>query len=203
MLTTTLLITTLTLAPEPPSTQTHDGAAVVADFRAPPEPPIVDVAAGEITEADGRRVRWASVTYDLLTGHQAETFAEVDDAGHGRWWVYVEGEALVYVTSDEQGNTTTWTADNISLPPEALAQLMDANVAANVFAGFFPEPTAFPCSEFGKGVLKAAKYAWVATATAVQLACCVGGVGVGCLICAVGGALAGEAGSDVLEDYCA
>jgi hypothetical protein len=196
----TLLISALTLASVPSSTL-HDPAEA-PDFQAPPEPTITDVAAGELTET-GRRVRWASVTYDLLTGHQAETFAEVDDRGHGWWWIYVEGEAVVHVTTDEHGNTTTWTADNINLPPEALVQLMSAQVAADVFAGLIPEAKGFPCSEFGKGVLKAAKYVWVATATTLQLACCVGGVGVGCLVCAVGGALAGEAGSDALEDYCA
>jgi hypothetical protein len=88
-------------------------AAEVPTSEAPPEPTILEVAADEVLQPDGRRVRWASVTYELSSGHEAEVFVEVDEHGRGDGLIYVEGEALVHVTTDGEVGTTTWVAPDM------------------------------------------------------------------------------------------
>jgi hypothetical protein len=83
-----------------------------------------------------------------------------------------------------------------------IAQLTAANVANEIFGGMVNEPLKFPCSEFGKGVLKAAKYLWVGMTGAATAVCCIGGFGVGCVICTAGANLAGYAGAEMANDYC-
>jgi hypothetical protein len=176
-------------------------AAEDLTIQAPPEVTILDVAADETLQPDGHRVRWTSVTYELSTGHEAEMFVEVDDRGRGDGYIFIEGEALLHVTTDEHGATTTWVAPDIDLPPEALAQLATVNVADEIFAGI-GEPQAFKCSDFGKGVVKAAKYLWVGLAGAAGAACCAGGLGVGCLVCGGATSVAILAGTEAADGYC-
>lgn len=171
-------------------------------IQAPPEAKILDVAADETSQPDGLRVRWTSVTYELSTGQEAEMFVEVDDRGRGDGSIYVEGELLVEVTTDGHGGTTTWVAPDIDLPEQALAQLAPANVASEVFAGVGQGPQEFPCSDFGKGAVRAAKYVWIGLTTATGVVCCMGGIGVGCIVCATAAGVAGEMGGDIADGYC-
>src|SRR5699024_2892697 len=112
-------------APLPPVTDTVDTPA----SQAGPEPTILDMAADDVTQPDGRRARWMSVTYALPSGHEAEVFIEVDERGRGDGLIYVDGEALVHVTTDEQGDITTWTAPNAELSREAIIDLAGADLA--------------------------------------------------------------------------
>lgn len=174
-------------------------AAAGESAEPPPDVNILDVAAGELQQTP--RVRWTSVAYELSTGHEAELFVEVDDRGRGAADIYVDGEVVVQVTTDGDGGTTTWFAPDIALPPEALAQLAAVNVASEIFAGIDDVPT-FECSEFGKGAVKAAKYLWYGLTGALTGACCLGGVGVGCVVCGAAAAAAAEMGGDVADEYC-
>jgi hypothetical protein len=176
-------------------------AAEEPTIETPPVATILDVAAGESQQGDGLRVRWTSVAYELSTGHDAEMLVEVDDQGRGDVHVYVDSEAILHVTTDAHGATTTWLAPDVDLPPEALAQLAAVNVADEIFAGV-GDPQEFKCSDFGKKAVKAAKYLWIAATHAATVACCVGGVGVGCLVCGVGAQVAGAVGSDMANEYC-
>jgi hypothetical protein len=58
-------------------------------------PTILEADADETVEPDGRRVRWASVTYELSNGRQAEAFVEVDEHGRADALIYSDGEPLV------------------------------------------------------------------------------------------------------------
>jgi hypothetical protein len=113
----------------------------------------------------------------------------------------VDGEALVHVTSDGHGDTTTLVAPDIDLPPPVIAQLSHAIVAGEIFAGI-GGPQEFPCSDFGKKAVKAAKYLWVGVSAAVGIVCCIGGVTVGCAVCGAAAAVSGEWGGDIADEYC-
>jgi hypothetical protein len=184
-----------------------DVAVEAADSQAPPEPTILDVAADEFLQPDGRRVRWTSVTYELSSGHEAEAFVEVDDRGRGDGFIYVDGEALMHVCVDDHGDTTTWAAPNVDLPPEALAQLMSADVATEVFAGIGDEALSGPCSESTKKLVRVAKYAWYGVIGAALGACCLGASaasgGAASVACGGLAGVAMGAGSDIADDYCA
>jgi hypothetical protein len=179
----------------------NDGEVIeAADSQALPQPTILEVAADEAQQPDGLRVRWASTTYELSSGQEAELFVEVDDRGRGDGLIYVDGEALVHVTTDGNGDTTTWVAPDVDLPPQVLAELANGNVANEVFAGLGPQE--FPCSDFGKKAVKAAKYIWKGLTIAAGAACCSGGFGVGCVACAIAADIAKDAGSQAADDYC-
>jgi hypothetical protein len=113
--------------------------------------------------------------------------------------IYVDGEPLIHVSTDGY----TWLAPDIDLQPEALAQLVSGQVGDEILARMAYEPLSFPCSEFGKKVVRGAKYLWIAASTAVGLACCVDTVGVGCIACGSAAAVAAEWGGDIADDYCA
>jgi hypothetical protein len=174
-----------------------------ADAQAPPEPTILEIAADEVRQRDGLRVRWASATYELSSGQEAELFVEVDERGRGDGLIYVDGEALVHVVTDGQGvTTTTWVAPDVDLPPQAIAQLASVNVADEVFAGIRYEPLSFTCSDFGKRVVKAAKYLWVGLMGAAMPVCCAATGGVGCVACGAATAMGALAGTEAADGYC-
>jgi hypothetical protein len=127
----------------PPNAETVDAA----ESTTPAPSRILDTAAGEVTQPDGRHVRWTSVTHELSTGQEAEAFVEVDDRGRGDVLIYVDGDVIMHVSTDGQSDTT-WIAPDLGLPPEAIAELVSTDVATQVFAGIGPQ--AFKCSEFGK-----------------------------------------------------
>jgi hypothetical protein len=177
-----------------------------ADSQAPPEPTILEVAADELVQPDGSRVRWTSVTYELSSGQEAEAFVEVDERGRGDGLIYVDGEVLMHITVSDHGGTTTWVAPNIDLPPEALAQLVSVDVATEVFARIGYEPLGGPCSESTKKWVRVAKYAWHGIIGGAAVVCCAGATaasgGAACIACGVFAGVAMEAGSDIADDYC-
>ncbi len=115
----------------------------------------------------------------------------------------MDGQALVHVTTDGSGGTKTWVAPDVELTPELLADLTSPAIADRVFAALAVEPLAFPCSEYGKKVLKVSKYIWGSMVVAAEFVCCSATTGAGCVLCLVGGYNLGEAGSQALENYCA
>lgn len=185
----------------PPNTDVE-----VIEVEAPPEPTILHVAADEVLQPDGSRVRWTSVTYELQSGHEAEAFLEVDERGRGDGWIYVDGEALMHVTVDDDGDTTTWVAPDVDLSPEVLAQLVSADVATEVFAGIGNEQLSGSCSESEQKWVKVAKYAWYGIIGAAGAACCLGASaasgGAACIACGGLVGVAMGAGSDIADDYC-
>jgi hypothetical protein len=173
-----------------------------ADSQAPPESRILEVTADEFVQPDGRRVRWTSVTHELSTGQEAEAFVEVDDLGRGEALIYVEGVALMHVSTDEHGDATTWIAPDIDLPPETLPQLVSSDVATEVFAGIGDDELSGPCGKWGRVV----KYAWNGIIGAAAIACCVGvatpSALAGCVACGSLAGIASSAADDIEEDYC-
>jgi hypothetical protein len=197
MTTATILSWVLAAAPVHPS----DTDVPIA--YAAPGPTILEAVADETVEPDGRRVRWASVTYELPSGRQAEAFVEVDDSGRADALIYSDGEPLVHVTTDGQGNDTTWVAPDIGLPPEDFSQLLVDPVVREVIVGIGNDPLA------GASACKWAKAAKLALAVAGTVSagvCCayVGGptLGTGCLVCDGLAAATVFGGSDVIDDYC-
>jgi hypothetical protein len=180
---------------------TNDESVEGATSQAPPEPTILEVASDEVLQPDGLRVRWASTTYELSSGREAELFVEVDEHGRGDGLIYVDGEALVHVTTDVKGDTTSWVAPDVDLPPQVLAELANETVANEIFAGI-GGPQEFPCSDFGRKAVRAAKYLWIAATHAATAVCCIGGAGVGCVLCVAGVGVAGHAGAEAADDYC-
>ncbi len=122
------------------------------------------------------------------------------DTGDGL--IYVDGEALLHVTTDEHGGTTTWVTPGFDIPPQLIAELGAANVATEVFAGMSREPLAFPCSEFGKKVVRFAKYLWVGMVGAAGGACCVASGGAGCIVCGAAAGVAQLADTEAADGYC-
>jgi hypothetical protein len=164
-------------------------------------PTILEAVADETVEPDGRRVRWASVTYELSSGRQAEAFVEVDEQGRADALIYSQGEPLVHVTTDENGAVTRWVAPDIDLPLEDFSQLLSADVAHAVITGIGNEHLAGPCRW-----ARLAKYTLAATGFVAASACCtsVGGptFGAGCIVCGGLATVTVAAGSDVIDDYC-
>jgi hypothetical protein len=194
MATATLLSWVLAAAPEAP-TQTEASPAT-----------ILEAVADETVEPDGHRVRWASVTYELPSGRQAEAFVEVDDSGRADALIYSDGEPLVHVTTDGQGSDTTWVAPNIDLPPEDFSQLLTDAVVSEVITGIGNDPLAGKCSEKTKWWIGKAKYAIGVAAGYAAVACCasVGGptLGAGCVICGGLATVAGMGAMDAADGYC-
>jgi hypothetical protein len=184
-------------APNPPIPDVE--VVEIADFETAREPTILEVAADELLRPDGLRVRWASTTYELSSGQEAELFVEVDELGRGDGLIYVDGEALVHVIVD--GGTTTWVAPDVDLPPQTLAQLAHANVANEIFSGI-GGPQEFPCSDFGKKAVKAAKYLWVGLLGAAIPVWCAATGGVGCPACGAAAAVGSLAGVEAADGYC-
>jgi hypothetical protein len=165
-------------------------------------PTIHEAVADETVEPDGRRVRWASVTYELSSGRQAEAFIEVDDHGRADALIYSEGEPLVHVTTDENGDVTRWVAPDIDLTAEDFSQLLSADVAAEVFAGIGNDSLAGPCSESTKKWVRLAKYAWQGVLGGAAVICCGGTAGGACIACGVLAGVAAGAADDIADDYC-
>ncbi len=190
------------LPPNNASTPPVNKAVQDGEIQVPSEPKILETAGDEVLQPDGARARWASVTYVLHGGYQAEAFVEIDEHGRGDALIYVDGEALMHVTVDDHGATKTWVAPNIDLPPEALAQLTTTGVATEIAAGIIYEPLSFPCSDYGKKVVKVAKHIWGAMIAASSAACCLASSGAGCLLCAGAGSNVAELSSEAFDDYC-
>jgi hypothetical protein len=165
-------------------------------------PTIHGAVADETVEPDGRRVRWASVTYELSSGRQAEAFIEVDDRGRAEALIYSDGEPLVHVTTDGRGNDTRWVAPGVDLPPEDFSQLLSADVSAEVFAGIGNDSLAGPCSESTKKWVRLAKYAWQGVLGGAAVLCCGGTAGGACVVCGVLAGVAAGAADDIADDYC-
>jgi hypothetical protein len=165
-------------------------------------PTILESDADETVEPDGRRVRWASVTYELSNGRQAEAFVEVDEHGRADALFYSEGEPLVHVTTDGRGNDTTWVAPKADLPPEDFSQLLSADVANEVFAAIGNDSLAGPCSESTKKWVRLAKYAWQGVLGGAAAVCCGGTAGGACVVCGVLAGVAAGAADDIADDYC-
>ena len=174
--------------------------------QAPPEARILKEAGDEYVQDDGLRVRWASVVYQLSTGHEAEVYVEVDGRQRGDGYIFVEGEIAVHVTynAEARGGTSTWIAPELELPQAALAELAQAGVGETLFAALGGGPQETKCSEFGKGVVKAAKYIWIGLTLGAGGACCMATApsGVGCMLCTAGAGLAAEAGGELADGYC-
>jgi hypothetical protein len=92
-------------------------------------------------------------------------------------------------------------APDVDLPPQVLAELANENVANEIFAGI-GGPQLFPCSDFGKRAVKAAKYLWVGLMGAAIPVCCAATGGVGCVACGAATAIGGLAGTEAADGYC-
>lgn len=194
----TALLAFSLLAPMPAA------AAVPHDIcvQPPPAAKVTDVASGQDEQPNGIQVRWASVTYVLSTGHEAEVYVEVDGRGRGEGYIYVEGDPIVHVSydTDARGGTTSWTAPDIDLPQQALAELAQSDVAEELFSGL-GGPQETKCSEFGKGAVKVTKYLWIGLVAAAGVACCGATTG-GCPACVGAATVAGAVGNDIADGYC-
>jgi hypothetical protein len=184
----------LAVAPVPPS----DTASPVS-YAAPV------VEADEYTTPAGHRTRWASAKYVLPDGKLAEVFLIADDTASGEATISVDGDLLVSSSYDPTSGVTSWTS-----PERGAADLAAAAMTAigdrggmELLDAFAPVgPQAFPCSDYGRKVLRASKYIWRGLTVAAQVACCAGGVGVGCVACAIAADAVKEAGSKELDGYC-
>ncbi len=203
MFTTTMLSVLSWVLPAAPPTTTFDcSVAASTPTLTQSEPKIRGSSSGEVERADGRRARWVSVTYELSSGQEAQAFVEVDTRGVGEAMIDVEGEPLLHVIVDEQGITETWTAPGADVSPEMFVELLGSDVANEIFAGVIPQPAGFPCSEYGKKVLRAGKWIWKGLILAGEAVCCGATTGAGCILCAIGGEIVGEIGEGALDDYC-
>ncbi|WP_052546162.1 hypothetical protein [Enhygromyxa salina] len=171
---------------------------------ASPTYPPPQVVADEYTTSEGRRTRWASVTYTLPDGRSAEVVLVADDAARGDGYLFVEGEVIVHATYDDTIGLDSWTTSTPGGDALAAAALFGLSGAPGhaLLDAFTEGPQAFPCSEFGKGVLKAARYMWTGMVAASGAACCGATAGSGCILCAGAAAIANEVGKDALNNYC-
>ncbi len=109
----------------------------------PPTAEIVDADGYEQTQARDLRVRWASVTYVLAAGPEAEVFVEVDERGRGDGYLAVDGELLAHVVYDAQV-LAVWVAEDVDLDEAVLRELMQAGVGErllDVLASMEPQET--------------------------------------------------------------
>ncbi len=74
-----------------------------------------------------------------------------------------------------------------------------ADKLANALGGMGPQET--KCSQFGKGVLKAVKYAWYGLCGGLTAACCTT-VTPGCILCAGAAQAAAGIGGDIFDSHC-
>jgi hypothetical protein len=164
------------------------------------------VEADEYTTRAGHRTRWASAKYVLPDGKIAEVFIIADDRASGEATISVDGEAIVSSSYDERRGVTRWIS-----PEPGTRQAAAAAIAAIAQQGsdelldaFAPdEQLAFPCSDWGKKVLRAGKYIWGSLIVASEYVCCTASAGAGCAVCLIGGWNLVEAGTEALEGYCA
>ncbi|PRP96584.1 hypothetical protein ENSA5_36600 [Enhygromyxa salina] len=178
-------------------------AAVLSSFSPLEQPPPLAVA-DEYIAQDGRRVRWASVTYTLPDGQTAEVVLVADDTASGEGYLFVDGEAIAHSSYDDANGVASWRSSAPGTDALAGAALVGlSGGAADELLNVFTEgPQEFPCSKWGKKVLRAGKYIWGAMVAASAGACC-GGTGMaGCGLCSAGGAVLHEAGREALEGYC-
>lgn len=164
---------------------------------------ILATDSGELEQDNRLRVRWVSITYELSTGHEAEVYLAVDALGRGEMHLFVEGEVIVYTdyNHDERGGTTTWAAERVDLPDEALVELVvPASVGELVIATLGSGPQETKCSDFGKKVVKVAGYLWVGLTAAASAPCCAAGIS--CPACLGASAVAGLYGYEVAQGYC-
>jgi hypothetical protein len=162
----------------------------------PPPMAVVD----EYSTQDGHRVRWASVTYYLPDGQLAEVVLAADDTAAGDGYIFVDGEMIAHSSYDDANGVDSW----ISSAPgtDALAAAALAGAADELLHTFAEGPHEFPCSAWGKKVLRAGKYIWGAMVMGSAAACCVETAMLGCAVCGAGGWALTEAGSEALEGYC-
>jgi hypothetical protein len=187
----------LAVAPVPPS----DTAAPVS-YAAPV------VEADEYTTAAGHRTRWASAKYVLPDGKLAEVFLIADDTASGEAMISVDGEAIVSATYDPRAGVTRWTSPEPGSSERAAAALSaiaerDGGELLDAFVGLGPQE--FPCSDYGRKVVKAAKYLWIAASYATGALCCLGATTAtlgGCVVCATAIGVAEHAGTEALDGYC-
>jgi hypothetical protein len=85
--------------------------------------------------------------YVLPDGKLAEVFLIADDTASGEATISVDGEAIVSATYDPEAGTTRWTS-----PERDGGELLDAFVGVG--------PQAFPCSDYGRKVVKVTKRIW-------------------------------------------
>jgi hypothetical protein len=193
----TFLSWALAVAPVPPS----DTAAPVA-YAAPV------VEADEYTSPSGNRTRWASATYLLPDGKLAEVFLLADDRASGEAIISVDGEAIASSSFDPTIGVTRWISSEPGTRERAAAAMaaISAGGGDQLLDAFLPDDAQeFPCSGYGKKVLKVAKYLWVAASYAVGGACCIGATAataLGCIACAGAAGVAGHAGTEALDGYC-
>jgi hypothetical protein len=181
----------LAVAPVPPS-----DTAAPTSYAAPV------VEADEYTTPAGHRTRWASAKYVLPDGKLAEVFIIADDTASGEATISVDGEAIVSATYDPSAGVTRWTSPELGaadLATAALTAIGDRGGEELLDAFAAVGPQAFPCSDYGRKVLRASKYIWRGLTVAAQVA---GGVGVGCVACAIAADALKEAGSKELDGYC-
>jgi hypothetical protein len=139
----------------------------------------------------------SSASYELSTGDLAELRMEIDGAGVGEIEIAIDGDTIVRSWSDGSG-VETWTPDSSGYSPEVIHEAM-MMAATTVLPQSLPQ--AFPCSEYGKKVLKAGKYIWGMTVAAAGVLCCTAAGG-GCPLCVAGAWAAHEAGGEALDNYC-
>jgi hypothetical protein len=182
------------VAPVPPS----DTDAPVA-YAAPV------IAADEYTTRAGHRTRWASAKYVLPDGKIAEVFIVADETASGEATISVDGEALVSTSYDPTTGVTSWASTEPGageLVIAAMTAIADRG-GDELLDAFTPdEPEAFPCSDYGRKVVRAAKYVWGMTLAASTSFCCAGTGVFGCGGCLAAGWGLGEAGAEALDGYC-
>lgn len=178
--------------------------AAVLSASPPLQPPPVAVAQ-DYTTQEGRRVRSASVTYPLPDGQIAEVVILADEMASGDGYLFVDGEAIAHTRYDEVGGVVTWTS------PNSKASELAAVALAGLSGGAYAEledaftdygPHGFPCSEFGKKVLKAGKYIVGGLIAGSAAVCCQATSGVACFACGAGGWALIEASSEGFDNYC-
>ncbi|PRQ04250.1 hypothetical protein ENSA5_08990 [Enhygromyxa salina] len=182
-------------------------AATIALFLAslpPPPPPGTPptVTGAEYITDEDHTVRWASVTYELPSGEIAEAVMSVDlQTASGEAWVSVDGELIADATlaADAPG-VETWSTTEHPLAPAVLDGLQASGAADLMFDQFLGGPMEFPCSKWGKAVLRAGKYIWVGAVAATAAVCC--GAVASCPACMTAGAVTSLAGTEALDGYC-
>jgi hypothetical protein len=201
---TTILASLLAFStpPETPSVVSAPSDQVCTSL--PPAPSNVDVVYFDDVRADGTRGWSAAATYELSTGDLGEAYLEGDSAGNGEVYFVLNGTIVTHtkVTIDEETdgmNTSSWSPYDSDYSPELLAELMHPRVVDVMVNGMGPEE--FKCSNFGKKVMKAVKYAVYGAATAITAACC-GTVTPGCLVCAFSAGSGAAAAGDAFDNYC-
>jgi hypothetical protein len=160
--------------------------------------------ADEYNTQEGHRVRWASVTYSLPNGQIAEVVILADDTASGDGYLLVDGETIAHSSYDDANGVVSWTTADPEMGELAAAALvgLSGGAADELLDAFAGGPQEFPCSDWGKKVLRAGKYIWGAVVTGGGAVCCGATNLLGCGVCVGGAYVLTEAGADALEGYC-